>query len=275
MSRIEQAIEKAAKLRAGSTGAQQAPKPERAASLERSQTKGAEPGSPAVHVGIDNPYIISLREPGSPVSEEYRKLKSNIVKLTSQNGFMNTLMVTSTLGGEGKSITSLNLAITLSLEYDHTVLLVDCDIRKPSLHKYLNIESKAGITECLLGEARISDAIIKTDIGKLSFLPAGKRVDNPVELLSSQKMKDLIRELKERYHDRYIIIDTPPILPFAETRAISSMVSGVIFVVKECGASMHDIGEAIDVLKGTNVLGIVYNGVSKDSLNTHYQYYYY
>lgn len=272
MSRIEQAIEKAARQRAGSAVAE-VPRPDRTDSSERLKAKG--PDSPVVHVSADNPYIISLREPGSPVAEEYRKLKSNVVKLTSKNGFMNTMMVTSTLGGEGKSITSLNLAITLSLEYDHTVLLVDCDIRKPSLHRYLNVEPKAGVTECLLGEANISDAIIRTDIGKLSFLPAGKRVDNPVELLSSQKMKDLVRELKERYQDRYIIFDTPPILPFAETRAISAMVNGVIFVVKEHGASMRDIGEAIEVLKGTNVLGIVYNGVSKDSMNTHYQYYYY
>lgn len=271
MSRIEEAIERAIKMRE-----ENAPVRPHAGQAGKAVEPGIEAEyRDAIKISSDSPYIVALNDPTSPVAEEYRKLKSMVVALTRKEDFLNTIMVTSTVGGEGKSVTSLNLAITLARDYDYTVLLIDADIRKPSLHKYLNIECEKGITECLKGEAELSDSILRLDLGKLSFLPAGKKVDNPVDLLSSQKMKDLIAETKSRYPDRYIIIDTPPILPFAETRSLSYMVDGVLFVVKERTASLHDIGEALGLLKGSNMLGVVYNGASPDGLSAHYGYYNY
>ncbi len=275
MSRIEEAIKQAVKLRTESAQPQGAPQPVPAQARPQAAAREEAAYKDAVKINCVSPYIVALNDPTSPIAEEYRKLKSMIVALTSKEEFLNTIMVTSTVGAEGKSITSLNLAISLAKDYDYTVLLIDADIRKPSLHNYLNLECDKGITDCLMGEADLADAIIKTDLGKLSFLPAGKRVADHVELLSSQKMKDLIQETKSRYPDRYIIIDTPPILPFAETRALSYMVDGVLFVVKERTASVDDIGEALGFLEGSNMLGIVYNGVSLDSTSAHYRYYNY
>lgn len=275
MSRIEEAIGKALERRGEQNTLRKVSPSVAAPEKEADFSAYDQEGGDVVHVRPDNPYIVTIRDPGSPVSEEYKKLKSMVVKLTRGEHFLNTLMVTSSIGGEGKSVTALNLAISLAQEYDHTVLLVDADLRKPSLHKYMNIDVDRGITECLLGEADLKDVLIKTDIGRLSFLPAGKRVSNPVELLSSHKMQKLVEEMKNRYPERYIIIDTPPILPFAETRALSSFFDGVVFVVKEGKARMQSISEALGLLKGSNVLGMVYNGADSGrpgGYNPYYDY---
>lgn len=265
MSRIEKALEKAVKLRdnKAAAGPADAPPPPRPA-LPR------EPRADAPAVAVDNPYLVTLTDPASPITEEYRKLKSMVVRLTKLGGFQNTIMVTSSLGWEGKSITALNFAITLAQEYDHTVLLIDADLRKPSLHTYLGVSSEVGLADCLLGEAALREALIKTGIGRLSLLPAGKRVSDPVELLSSARMKEFVADLKHRYADRYVIIDTPPVLAFAETHAISTFVDGVIFVVKEGTASVQQLGSALDLLKLSKLLGIVYNDAGELNLTSHY-----
>ncbi|MBZ0156123.1 MAG: XrtA-associated tyrosine autokinase [Alphaproteobacteria bacterium] len=258
MSRIEKALEKAVQLRDSRAESDKKPvfTKERVRERIKESVFDAEES-----LTVDNPYVITLKDPGSPASEEYRKLKSMIVKITHQEAFLNALMVTSSLSWEGKTLTAMNLAITLAQEYDYTVLLVDADLRRPSLHGYFNIKPEFGLADCLTDEIDLGDALIKTGIGKLSFLPSGKKVSNPVELLSSQRMKELIAEMKMRYPDRYIIIDTPPLLPFAETHAISCMVDGVIFVVKEGKTSLQSIDDSMEILQQSRLLGIVYNGV--------------
>lgn len=272
MSRIEKAIEKASKMRnsmeTGKTVKDREDKSESKAVLDKEAVTVSD------KVNIVNPYVITLNNPSSPISEEYRNLKSMVVQLTQQEGFKNTLMVTSTLGNEGKSLTALNLAITLAQEYDYTVLLVDADIRNPFLHRYLNINPEIGLSDCLINGHNIGRALIKTGIGKLTFLPAGRNVADPAEILSSSKMKELINEVKHRYPDRYIIIDTPPVLPFAETRSIGAAVDSTIFIVKEGMVPLYDIKDALDILKDCNILGVVYNDVGVENLRGHYSYYY-
>ncbi len=233
------------------------------------------PPAPAdkISVNIDNPFIVTLKEPASPISEEYRKLKSVIMKLTKKDNYLNTLMVTSTFSNEGKSITALNLAITMAQEYDHTILLVDADVRNTTLHKYLNMTPKAGLTECILKEIALPDALIKTGIGKLSFLPSGRRVKDPAELLSSNRMKEFLMEMKNRYPDRYIIIDEPPVQSCAETLSLAHMVDGVLFMVMEGVASIENIQEALNLLMDANVLGLIYNNASVDAFGGYYGYY--
>src|SRR5512139_722288 len=214
-----------------------------------------------------NPYLVTLTEPDSPIAEEYKKLKSMVVKMTKQGKFQNTLMVTSTVAEEGKSITAMNLAITLACEYDHTVLLVDADLRRPSLGKLLGIETSPGLSDCLLNGLDIKDALVKTGIGKMVFLPSGSHVSDPVELLLSRRMQELLSDIKHRYADRYVIIDTPPVLPFAEVHSLASGVDGLIYVVREGLAPLNGIKEALGMLKGCNVLGFVFNGVELDMMD--------
>lgn len=264
MSRIEEALEKASKLRTEST-------------LELfTEKKAAQIHTPppmtATGITVVNPLLVTVNDPHTQAAEEYRKLKSVIVNLTKEGSFLNMLMVTSSIGGEGKSLTALNLALSLAQEFDHTVLLVDADIRKPSIHNYLGIENSAGLTDCLLNEIDVKDALIRTGIGKLSFLPAGRSVPNPAEVFNSQRMRDFFLEMKNRYQDRYIIIDTPPVLPFAETRTLSSIVDGIVLVAKEGLVTLHNIKETMEYIKGAPMLGIVYNEAATEFKYDRYQY---
>ncbi len=256
MSRIEKAMEMALQLR---KKAESGPVAHRRV-LPASHTPAAPPvaGLKSI-INPCNPLLVTLNTPDSPISEEFRKLKSILVKMTSGDEFKNTLMVTSSVPGEGKSLTALNLAISLSQDYDHTVLLVDADLRRPSIHRYLDIDRKKGLAECLMGEADLSEAIIPTGVGKLSVITVGNQPSNPVELFSSNRMKNLLEEIKLRYPDRYVIFDTPPLLPFAETRALAHLVDGVVFVVKEQLATQENIRDSLDALTGCTLLGLVYN----------------
>jgi protein-tyrosine kinase len=251
MSRIEEALEKAAKLRSGMT---------LVAVPERADQRVHLPPPPAEEIlQVENRLMVAVTDTHAPAAEEYRKLKSIIVKLTKADQFRNMLMVTSSVGSEGKSITSLNLALSLAQEFDHTVLLIDADIRKSSIHNYLGIENRIGLAECVLDGVDPRKALVRTGIGRLSVLPAGRVVSNPAEVFSSQRFRDFFLEMKNRYRDRYVIIDTPPVLPFAETRSLSAFVDGVVLVVKEGKVTLDNITETIECLKGSNLLGVVYN----------------
>jgi protein-tyrosine kinase len=265
MSRIESALEKAAMLRSRAMESVPRDVPRPAPSFIPQPARD--------DIRVTNPLLVTANDPHTFVAEEYRKLKSVLVNVTKREGFQNTLMVTSALSSEGKSITALNLAISLAQEHDHTVVLVDADLRRPSINSYLGIEAELGLADCLTDGVDIGKALIRTGIGKLSLLPAGKQVKNPVELFSSQKVRQLIQELKHRYPDRYIIIDTPPVLPFSESRTLSTIVDGVVFVVKEGVASLDEITEALGYLKGPNLLGIVYNEATTEDLGGRYYYY--
>ena len=264
MSRIEEALEKAAKLRVEST-------PVVSAKINVPKIHLPPPMSTS-GITITNQLLVTVNDPHTQAAEEYRKLKSVIVKLTKEGSFLNMLMVTSSVGGEGKSLTSLNLALSLAQEFDHTVLLVDADIRKPTIHSYLGLENSVGLTDCLLDEVDFKDALIRTGIGKLSFLPAGRSVPNPAEVFTSQRMRDFFLEMKNRYNDRYVIIDTPPVLPFAETRSLSAIVDGVVLVAKEGLVTLRNIEETMGYIKGAPMLGIVYNEAAIESHGERYQY---
>jgi protein-tyrosine kinase len=276
MSRIEQAMERAAQLRQGATDAPAAAR----TVIKQPELRPVHNPPPAAAVTDrivpDNPYLVNMNDPYSPIVEEFRKLKAALVQLTTGDVFNNTVLVTSAVPSEGKSITALNLAISLAQEYDHTVLLIDADFRRPSIHRYLGIENKKGFSDCLLGEAHIGEVIIPTGMGRLSVITAGREVPNPVELFASQKSEALIAEMKNRYHDRFLIFDSPPVLPFAEARTLAQLVDGVLFVVKEQLASQKNVKEAIEALKRCNMLGMVYNDTiidRHDEKYSSYQYY--
>lgn len=279
MSRIEKALEKAAQLRTKEGSAE--------SRVDQALRRAAEPGGPETigdkppeatapvqNLQIDHPMIFTFSDPRSPIAEEFRKLKSTLVNMARQGDMRQTVMITSSLSGEGKSITAINLAITLAQEYDHTVLLVDADLRKPSIHKYFHLTPKVGLSDCLCDGLDLSSALIRTSIGKLSFIPAGREVENPAELLGSQRMKTLVQEMRNRYRDRFVIIDAPPVLPVAETRSLSTYVDGVIFVIREGTVSTQNINDALGAIHRKKVLGVVYNHIRNESLSGRYHYYY-
>ncbi len=287
MSRIEEALEKAA-------GQRSAPRQKETTGIVESSIKKTLPetdagvaasapprrhvwpsdAAPSAPMKIDHPMLITYRDPRSPISEEFRKLKTSLVTHAREGDAQKTLMITSCLSGEGKSVTAINLAITLAQEYDHTVLLVDADLRKPSVHKYFRLTPSLGLSDCLSDDIDIGAALIKTGIGKLSILPAGREVENPAELVGSQRMKTLVDEMRQRYADRFIIFDCPPVLSVAETRSLSAMVDGILFVVKEGMVSRTHVMDALGAINEKKVLGIVYNHIENESLKGRYHYYY-
>ncbi len=269
MSRLEKAIQKAVKSR------QIEPLSEGKPEL----VKESHPGDRLLQVeplNAPNPLLLINQEKTSYIIEEYKKLKSVIVQMTDKEKFLNTLMFTSTMSGEGKTLTVLNLAISLAQELDHTVLVVDADLRQPSVHEYLGLKPQAGLVECLTQDVPLEDVLVKTGIGKLVILPAGSPVANPAELLSSKRMKEMVQELKKRYPDRYVLFDTTPVLSFAESFSLASFMDGIVFIVREGRAKSHQVKMALDSLKkNNNILGVVYNDshfVSKKD-NDYYSYY--
>jgi exopolysaccharide/PEP-CTERM locus tyrosine autokinase len=270
MSRIEAAMAKSGKLRRKS--AAYPPFPERSLPVDVSDHQYK---SVAADINFLSPRLVSINNFNMAIGEEYRKLKSLVIQMTRAEGLPEVIMVTSCISGEGKSITSLNLALSLAQEMDQRVLLIDADIRNPSIGRYLGLPKFPGLVECLEDDVPLDDVLLNTGLGDLIFLPAGRMVANPVELLSSQKMKNLFAEIKSQFADCFIIIDISPVLPFAEARVVSDLADSVVFVVKEGGCNMKNVNEALEILSNVRILGIVYNKAATANLFAGYQYYYY
>jgi len=168
---------------------------------------------------------------------------------------------------------ALNIAISLAKEHDHTVLLVDTDLRRPSVHKYLGLKPEKGLVHCLRDNVPLEQVLIKTGVGKLVVLPAGEAINDPVDLLSSGRMKEIVKELKERYPERFVIFDTPPALPFADANVLASCVDAVLFVVREGKANRQDVEKVIEEFKTHNLLGVIYNDAKRFMKKKGYYYY--
>jgi protein-tyrosine kinase len=270
MSRIEQALEKAMKMResvkdAGREGLGE----------EKSHASSHvfQAGAPVIDIALVNKHVVTLTDPHSHVAEQYRKLRARILRATRANSY-NAISVTSADVGEGKSLTAINLAVALSSEIDHTVLLVDADLKNPSIHRYLGLKPRPGLSDYLEGKADLPDTFIKTGIGKLVLLPAGTLRSRSAELLSSRKMKMLVEEMKSRYRDRYIIFDSSPLLHTADPLSLGSYMDGILFVIQEGRTAQEKVAYAISLLKGCNILGAVFNNVSRTSSRGSYSYYY-
>jgi len=270
MSRIEKALEEASRLRSDNRETREPH--ETTAPPERKIRHAAAGAAP-----IDNPYLVAYNKPHSPAAEEYKKLKSQIITMTKQDPQKNVILVTSAVGGEGKSVTTANLALSLAQDYDHSVLLIDADMRKPTLHELFQVTPGIGLSDCVAEDLDIGSALITLGNGNLSFLSSGKQgKKNPVELVSSQRMQKALAAMKYRYADRYIIIDTPPVLLFAETKMMSALADGIIFVIKEGRAPLQHVLDALEALRGENIIGIVYNAAESGGLNgrsTYHSYY--
>jgi len=264
MSRIEEALKKAALHRSRQQGEQDEQGNELiVASQQIRATASIKQKVSAlldvVPLKIDHLMLATARDEKTAVVEEYNKLRSTLIALTSGETRLNTIMVTSTVSEEGKSMTALNLAISLAKEHDHTVLLVDADLRRPSIHRYLDIQPEVGLVHCLRDNLPIENALIKTGVGKLVILPAGEAIKEPIDLLSSGRMKAIVKELKQRYPDRYVIFDTPPALPFADAVVLAGVVDTTLFVVREGKAKLDDIVETLEEFKRHHLLGVVFN----------------
>lgn len=169
-------------------------------------------------------------------------------------------MVSSAVPGEGKSFVAANLAISIAQNIDEHVLLVDCDLRLPSVHKRFGYGQTAGLSEYLSGKvAQLSSVFLKTRVDKLSIIPGGKPPHNPSELISSDHMTRLLNEMKTRYEDRYVIIDTAPPQLASETSALAKLVDGILVVVQYGKTKREVVSDTVNILGKDKILGIVLN----------------
>lgn len=279
MSRIEKALEKAREKRdsenvdSDTASREEIPAAKKPHKVENIQDEAF---ASIPRPEIDSPFLVAASDPASPVTEQYRKLKSLLVKLTKRGTEQNCMMITSTVGGEGKTLTALNLAVTLAQEYDHTVLLIEADVRRPTILRYLGLENEKGIglTDCIQHNVDVGETLIKTGIGKLTVMPAGAPVSNPVELFSSHRMREVIAEVKNRYPDRFVIVDTTPLLPFAEPHYLASIVDSIVFVVRQNYTPFDKVKEALASVKNHNLLGVVCNDMDAGMIGNGYYGYY-
>lgn len=203
--------------------------------------------------------IVSAFLPG-PYLDAYKILCTQVLRRLRDKQ-QQVLAVTSPGDNEGKTLTAINLACCLANEIDQTVLLVDADLRQPRMHEYFGIEASVGLSDVLTGDANIEDALMHPGIGKLVMLPGGRPIPNSSELLGSQRMLALVRELKARYASRIVVLDLPPVLSAADVLAVAPFVEAMLLVVEDGVTDKERLQETAAMLGGINVLGTVLNKV--------------
>jgi protein-tyrosine kinase len=198
-------------------------------------------------------------------TEEFRRIKRPLLAHVRGEGATmidnaNMIMVTSALPGEGKTFTAINLALSIAMEMDRTVLLVDADVAKPDVTARLGVEAEKGLIDVLLDDGlTLPDLLLRTDIPKLTLLPSGGRHVHSTELLASERMRQLVLELSTRYADRIVIFDSPPLLLTNEARVLASLMGQIVLVTEESRTPQHAVKEAVDLLDKNEIVGIVMN----------------
>ncbi|SFE99757.1 capsular exopolysaccharide family [Bacillus sp. OV194] len=214
--------------------------------------------------------LITHNNPMSPISEQYRTIRTNI-QFSSIDKQYKTLLVTSAGQGEGKSTTVANLAVVLA-QQGKRVLVVDGDLRKPTVHYTFRVSNIQGMTSVLTKQLTFEDAVQKTNIDHLYVLPSGPIPPNPSELLNSKAMEALVEEANSKYD--YVLFDSPPVLAVTDAQILSNRCDGVVLVASSGRTEKEEALKAKELLENANakILGVVLNG--KETNDSSYYYYY-
>lgn len=247
---------------------------------ERAESAPMAEPSPEVQISSDGKLaqvgqinLVKLHKAGmitpdgekTQIAEEFRLIKRPLITNVFNQGAAqiknaNLIMVTSSLPGEGKSFCAINLAMSIAMEMDHTVLLVDADVAKPTLPGFLGLKSDKGLMDVLLDDKlQLSDVMIKTNVEKLSILPAGRGNRYATEMLASEAMSRLLQEMANRYHDRVIIFDSPPLLATTEARVLATHMGQIVMVVEAEKTTQDQLQEALNQIESCDVVGLLLN----------------
>jgi len=201
-----------------------------------------------------NPYLVLFHQPTGYRAEQVRALRNRLVAL-NPDGEPKTLVVASSARGEGKSVAALNLAMSLSELERHQVVIVDADLRRPTIESYLNMNSAQGLSDLLLGNAPIERVLRPAGFRDLMVIGAGSRVENPAEVLGASRVDELFARLKERF--QYGVIDTPPVLACTDAGVMAARADGTLFVLRLEKTLRGQAKDAMRSLQdlGANVLG--------------------
>lgn len=217
--------------------------------------------------------LIAHNDLKNPATEAYRVIRTSI-QFAQAGKELKTLAVTSCTPNEGKSMTIANLAVVLT-QAGKSVLIMDCDMRNPTVHKNFGLSNKLGLSSCISMGTALSDAVQKTSIEGLYALTGGVIPPNPSELLGSEQMKNVLQRAKEQYD--YVLIDTPPVMPVTDALIVSSFVDGMILVIASAEVKVEMARDVKNQLvnAGANILGVVLNKVRSEHHGYGYGYYYY
>lgn len=197
--------------------------------------------------------------------EDFRIIKRPLIKRafaarTPGDKPGNLIMITSSLPGEGKTYCAINLAMSIAMELDHTVLLVDADVARPSVLRVLGLPAQRGLMDILLDDKMdLADVMLRTNVDTLSLLPAGTSNPRATELLASQTMSSFVTEIANRYPDRIVIFDSPPLLLTSEAHVLASHMGQIVVVVESETTTQHAVKESLRQLEGCSNVNLIYN----------------
>lgn len=281
MSLIEKAAERLEKLKEagalppGSGPAMQPPPAERVSRMAPTPTvaETRHDAAPVRHGGrrvdidlaaLARAGMVTPDQPRSRIAEEYRVIKRPLLRNLQGKGATavdngNLIMVSSALPGEGKSFTAINLAVSIAMELDHTVLLVDADVSRPSILNCLGLAPEQGLMDVLTGRAELGDVLLRTNVEKLSLLPAGMPHPRATELLASDAMNRMLEEMASRYAERVIVFDSPPLLVTTEARELATHMGQVVVVVEANRTTHGTLRQALAAIDNCPVKLMVLN----------------
>ncbi len=210
------------------------------------------------------------------VADEFRRIKRPILDYASRKGpeaadQKNVILITSALPRAGKTFCSVNLAVSISLERELHVILVDADVVKPHISEEFGLAGRLGLIDLLIDDSQqVSDCLVRTDLNDIQILPAGQKHAQSTELLASERMSEIITELSSRYSDRIILMDSPPLLAASEAPAVADQVGQIVLVV-ESGETTHQaLMETINILNPEKAINIILNKSRHSMLSGHY-----
>ncbi len=262
MERIQEALNKAEEKRkkVAKSGSRRAPglsgdrmPQEDHSSIEYSDTKTISVSQKGM---LDNRLVAGIK--GHPQSDTFKVLRTKVLQKIRDEG-INTVAITSPTKDCGKSMVAANLAVSLSLEANHTVLLVDLDLRDPSIHNYFGFKPEHGLVDHLSGEMELSSLLVHPGIERLVLLPSARAIQHSSELMSTPMMADLMDDITNRYTSRIIVFDMPPLLHIDDALIFLPKVQSSILVVEEGVSTPGEVKESLRLLGNTNFLGTVYN----------------
>ncbi|MCU7932387.1 MAG: CpsD/CapB family tyrosine-protein kinase [Candidatus Thiodiazotropha sp. (ex Codakia rugifera)] len=272
MEKIKQALERARDAHTTTksddrqrTVVRQAPEPEISTKITYTKTRSIE---------VSKNHLREKRviagDTNDPISDKYKVLRTHVLQRLKANQW-NSLAVTSPNEGCGKTLTSINLAISLARDVNHSVLLVDMDLRRPNIQRYFFTDEQPGISDYLTQDVELSKILFNPGLERLVILPGNKPFANSSEMLSSPKMVKLVEELKSRYPNRIVIFDMPPLLSCDDMIAFSPYIDAVMLVVEEGSTRKDELKQAYELIEDSNIIGTVLNK-SKDEISS-YGYY--
>jgi len=219
---------------------------------------------------LESTGIVTPNAPRSHIADEYRVIKRPLISNAMGRGAAalthgNLIMVTSAMSGEGKSFTSVNLAMSIAAELDHTVMLVDADVARPSILRMLGLPHGPGLLDLLEGKAEMSGVLMKTNIDKLTILPSGTPHARATELLASDAMRLLLDDISRRYPDRIVIFDSPPLILTTEARVLATQMGQVVMVVQADKTLQADVQHALATIESCPVKMMLLNKVHAEA----------